>query len=43
LERFPLGGIQAFKYNAAYMVGKNSINGEGVRGNTLRMQLEHEF
>ena len=43
LEKFPLGGRQAFKYNAAYLVGKNSINGEGVRGNTLRMQLEYEF
>ena len=43
LEKLPLGGRQAFKYNAAYLVGKNSINGEGVRCNTLRMQLEYEF
>ncbi len=41
--KFHLGGRQAFKYNAAYLIGKNSINGEGVRGNTLRMQLEYEF
>ena len=43
LEKFPLGGTQVFKYNAAYLVSKNSINCEGVRGNTLRMQLEKEF
>jgi hypothetical protein len=41
--KLPLGGRQAFKYNAAYLVGKNSINGEGIRGDTFRMQLEYEF
>ncbi|MEY4209494.1 MAG: hypothetical protein RLZZ20_2646, partial [Pseudomonadota bacterium] len=29
--------------NAAYLMGSNSIDGRGVRGNTFRMQLEYEF
>lgn len=38
-----LSNHQAVKYNAAYLMGSNSIDGRGVRGNTFRMQLEYEF
>ena len=38
-----LDNKQAVKYNAAYLMGKNAIDGQGVRGNTFRMQLEYEF
>lgn len=41
--KLSLDNKQAIKYNAAYLMGKNSIDGEGVRGNTFRMQLEYEF
>lgn len=41
--KISLDNKQALKYNAAYLIGKNSINGEGIRGNTLRLQLEYEF
>ena len=41
--KLALENKQAIKYNAAYLMGKNAIDGQGVRGNTFRMQLEYEF
>lgn len=38
-----LGGKQAIKYNVAYLAGKTRIDDSGLRGKTLRMQLEYEF
>jgi len=38
-----IGGNQAIKYNAAYLMGKTRIDDEAYRGNTFRMQLEYEF
>lgn len=38
-----LGGKQAIKYNAAYLMGKTRIDDDAFRGKTLRMQLEYEF
>lgn len=41
--KLSLADHKAMKYNAAYLMGKNAIDGQGVRGNTFRMQLEYEF
>jgi len=41
--KIPLDNSQAFKYNAAYLIGKNAVNGQGIRGNTFRLQIEYEF
>ena len=41
--KISLGDHQALKYNAAYLMGKNAIDGQGIRGNTFRTQIEYEF
>jgi len=37
--KLPLGGRQAVRYNAAWLIGATS----GAPGNTFRMQVEYEF
>lgn len=41
--KFGIGGKQAIKYNAAFLIGKTRIDEDSYRGNTFRMQLEYEF
>ena len=41
--KLPLDGNKAFKYNAAYLIGKTRISDDAYVGNTFRVQLEYEF
>jgi hypothetical protein len=41
--KLPLDGHTAFKYNAAYLIGKTRIGESSYVGNSFRVQLEYEF